>query len=119
MSITRSIAAVLGAILILGVGASAALGATVEECDGQLRALQAATADAESAFAPKGFASAELKLVEATDKLAEGKFADAAAKVADYGSLLTSLAGAPKPKLDPSVAEALTAQAASVEGCLL
>ena len=118
MSITRPIAAVLGAMLILGAGATAVLGSTVQECEGQLQALQASTADAEAAFAPKSFANAQLKLVDAADKLAEGKFAGAAAKVADYRALLTSLATAPKPKLDPSVAEGLIAQATSVEACL-
>ena len=79
MRLTRSIAALLGALLILGAGATAALGATVEECQDQLADLRVDTVAAELQFTnAKDFNGAISKLDAAAKKLGEGKTADAA-----------------------------------------
>jgi hypothetical protein len=66
----------------------------------------------------KDFNGAVAKLDAAALKLSEGKSADAAAKVGDFQSLLTALSTAPKPKLDPSVADRLVVEAHGVVDCI-
>ena len=54
----------------------------------------------------------------ASAKLAEGKNADAVAKLVDFQTTLTALATAPKPKVDAATAEALIAEAQGVIDCI-
>jgi hypothetical protein len=48
------------------------------------------------------------KLDAASAKLAAGKNTDAVAKLVDFQTTLNALATAPKPKVDPVVAQALS-----------
>lgn len=118
MRLVRSIAALVAAILILGAGASATLAAPTAECQAAFDTLVADTT--RDVFAnDKSFASAVGKLEQAAAKIGEGKDADAAAKVSEFGDLLTGLVNAPKPKVaDVEAAQALIAQAQAVEDCL-
>jgi hypothetical protein len=118
MRFTRSVFALLATLLILGAGATSAVGATVEECQAQLASLQLATAEVGDDFAAKTFTSAVDKLQEAQAKVSEGKTDDAADKVADHIALLTAASAAPKPKVEPATAQALITTAIGVESCL-
>lgn len=66
----------------------------------------------------KDFNSALAKLDAAAGKLAAGKTADAIQKLDDFQTSLTSLATAPKPKIDPAVAQELVAAAQDVISCI-
>src|SRR4051812_12432010 len=76
------------------------------------------TADVDEFLGRRDPQRSATKLDVAALKLSQGKNADAAAKVADYQSLLTALSTAPKPKLDPSVADRLVAEAQGVVDCI-
>jgi hypothetical protein len=58
------------------------------------------------------------KLDAASAKLAAGKNTDAVAKLVDFQTTLNTLATAPKPKVDPAVAQALSAEAQGVIVCI-
>jgi hypothetical protein len=58
------------------------------------------------------------KLDAASAKLAAGKNTDAVAKLVDFQTTLNPLASAPKPKVDAAVAQALSAEAQGVIGCI-
>jgi hypothetical protein len=60
-----------------------------------------------------------VKLDDASTKLTEGKYADAVAKLTGYQTTLDQLAGAPKPKVDPTAAGTLNAGAQGVIDCIL
>lgn len=60
----------------------------------------------------------DAKLDDASAKLAAGKNDDAARKLVDFQTKLTALATAPKPKVDPAVADALAAEAQGVIDCI-
>lgn len=99
--------------------AAPALSQATEDCQGALEQLRADTAAAGSSFAnEKDLARALVKLDDAASKLAEGKTADASAKVADFQGSVRALANAPKPKLDPVAAERLATGAQGVIDCL-
>lgn len=51
-------------------------------------------------------------------KLAEGKNADAVEKLVDFQATLNALATAPKPKIDPAVAQSLITEAQGVIDCI-
>jgi hypothetical protein len=104
----------LGALLSFGaIAAGPASAATVEECQAQLTDLRTHTADAD-------FDSSRLvlKLDAASQKLAAGKNADAVQKLVDFQNSLNALATAPKPKVDPATADALSAEAQRVIDCI-
>ena len=111
---------VLAAVVAAGaIGTTAASATTTADCQGQLSQLRADTGAAEGAFTnQKDFNGAVAKLDAAALKLSQGKNADAAGKVADFQSLLSALSTAPKPKLDPSVADRLVAEAQGVVDCI-
>ena len=58
------------------------------------------------------------KLDAASAKLAAGKTTDAVGKLVDFQTTLNALATAPKPKVDPAVAQALSADARGVVVCI-
>jgi hypothetical protein len=58
------------------------------------------------------------KLDAASVKLTEGKNADAVEKLVDFQTTLNALATAPKPKVDPAVAQSLTTEAQGVIDCI-
>lgn len=118
MQIARLLA-VLAAVLSFGaVGVASASAATLDECQAQLEQLQSNTSAAADSFTNvKDFNGAVAKLDAASSKLAEGKTADAAQKLMDFQAKLNALATAPKPKLDPTTAQALIAEAQGVIDC--
>jgi molybdopterin-binding protein len=92
---------------------------TVEDCQAQLATLRTDTVAAETSFTnAKSVTSVIGKIDDASAKLTEGKNADAVLKLGDFQTTLTSLATAPKPKLDPGTAETLTAEAQGVIDCI-
>ena len=119
MKVARLLA-VLAAVLSFGVvGVSSASATTLEECQAQLATLQASTGAAASSFTnPKDFNGAVAKLDAASLKLNEGKNTDAVQKLADFQVQLNSLATAPKPKLDPVIAQGLIDEAQGVIDCI-
>jgi hypothetical protein len=105
------------ATTFLGVGNASA--ATAEECQGKLADLRRDTVTASSAFSnPHSVEGLLAKLDAASGKLTEGKNADASAKLVDYRDTLSTLASAPKPKVDPEVAEALVTESQGVIDCI-
>ncbi len=112
--------AVLAVVLSVGaVSAATASATTTADCQAQLLQLRADTMAAQGSFAnARDFNGAVAKLDAVASKLAEGKNADAVLKVGDYQTLLTALATAPKPKLDPAVAETLSNEAQGVIDCI-
>jgi hypothetical protein len=119
MKPTRLVAVLVGLLSLIGGLAGTASATTVSDCQVQLSALQGNTAAAESSFAnPKDFARLGEKLVEASEKLSQGKNEDAIQKLDDFRTTLNLLATAPKPKVDPAVAEGLRAEAFGVIECI-
>ena len=113
--------AVLAVVLTAGALSAAAQGSatTTADCQAQLSQLRADTVAAQGSFVnAKDFDGAIAKLDAAASKLAAGSTADAAQKVGDYQRLLTALATAPKPKLDPAVAATLNDEAQGVVDCI-
>jgi anionic cell wall polymer biosynthesis LytR-Cps2A-Psr (LCP) family protein len=112
-----TILAALLAFSAVAVGSASA--STVEECRDKLTMLRANTVAAETSFAnPKSFNNLVEKLDAAAAKLAEGKNADAVQKLVDFQTTLNALATAPKPKVDPAVAQSLIAAAQGVIDCI-
>ena len=108
---------VLAAVTVLGAGPASAT--TTAECQGQLADLRSATISAAPSFTNTRSVDGLVdKLDAAATKLDEGANADAAGKVVDYQNNLTGLAQAPKPKVDPAVAEQLLAQSQAVVDCI-
>ena len=98
---------------------TSASASTVEDCQSDLAALRAGTVAAETSFGDaKSFSNAVAKLDAASAKLAEGKNADAAQKLVDFQTTVGALAAAPKPKLDPAVAQSLIAETQGVIDCI-
>jgi hypothetical protein len=65
----------------------------------------------------KDVAGRVAKVDAASAKLAAGKTTDAVGKLVDFQTTLDALA-APKPKVDPAVAQALNAEAQGVVVCI-
>jgi hypothetical protein len=109
----------LTVLLAMVVGVSPASAATVDECRAQLATLQDDTAAAAASFTnAKDVNGLAGKLEVAGAKLDAGKNADAIQKLVDFQSTLGGLAAAPKPKVDPAVAEVLVAEAQGVIDCV-
>lgn len=111
---------VLVAMLTLSAAATGSASATtVEECQAEFQTLRLNTEAAQSSFTnQKDFNGLVGKLDATSTKLAEGKNADALVKLVDFQSTLNALATAPKPKVDPAVAQSLIADAQSVIDCI-
>jgi hypothetical protein len=120
MKLVRLLVAALAASLaFVGLAVSSASATTLEDCQAQLATLQSDTVAAESSFTSKSsFTTETAKLDDASAKLAEGKNADAVAKLVDFQSTLTSLATATKAKVDTGTAQTLTAEAQGVIDCI-
>jgi hypothetical protein len=110
----------LAALLAFGaLAAGSASASTVDECQDKLAMLRANTVAAETSFTnPKSFNNLLGKLDAASTELAVGKSADAAQKLVDFQTTLNTLASAPKAKVDPAVAQSLTAEAQGVIDCV-
>jgi len=114
------VAVFVAALAFVGLGVSTAGAATtVEQCQSELATLRADTVAAQSSFTnQKDFNGAIGKLDAASTKLAQGKNADAVQKLVDFQTLLNALATAPKTKLDPANAQALSTEAQGVIDCI-
>ena len=92
---------------------------TVGECQAKLATLRSDTVAAQSSFAnQKDFVGLLGKLDAAATKLSQGKNADAIQKLTDFQTALNALASAAKPKVDPTVAQALSTKAQGVIDCV-
>jgi hypothetical protein len=111
---------VLATLLSLNaVGAGAASATTVDECHGQLMTLRDDTLGAQTSFTSQEYVGGLVAQVDAASaKLAAGKTTDAVGKLVDVQTTLNALATAPKPKVDPDVAQALSAEAQGVVVCI-
>jgi hypothetical protein len=113
------VAALVATLAFVGLAVSSASATTVEDCQAQLMTLQSDTVAAESSFTSRSsFTNETAKLDDASVKLAEGKNADAVAKLVDFQSTLTSLSTATKAKVDAGTAQTLTAEAQGVIDCI-
>ena len=119
MKITRLLVVLAAVLSLNAIGAGAASATTVEECQAQLTTLRDDTLAAQGSFTnPKDETGLVGKLDVASAKLAAGKTTDAAQKLVDFQTTLNALANATKPKVDPAVAEALSAEAQGVIDCI-
>jgi hypothetical protein len=119
MKITRLLAVLAALLSLTAVGGGAASATTVDGCQGQLMTLRDNTLAAQAYFTnQKDLSSLVAKLDAASAKLAAGKTTDAVAKLVDFQTTLNALAVAPKPKVDPAVAQALSAEAQGVIVCI-
>lgn len=116
---TRLLAVFACVLTFVATAAGSASATTVEECQAELTTLRADTVAAEASFAnAKDFNGLIAKLDTASAKLVTGKNADAVEKLIDFQTRLDALATAPKPKLDPDVAQALSLEADEVVACI-
>jgi hypothetical protein len=119
MKITRLLAVLAALLSLTAVGAGAASATTVDECQGQLMTLRDKTLAAQASFTnQRDVGGLVAKLDAASAKLAAGKATDPVAKLVDFQTTLNTLATAPKPKVDPAVAQALSAEAQGVIVCI-
>ena len=119
MKITRLLVVLAALLSLTAVGAGAASATTVDECQGQLMTLRDNTLAAQASFTnQKDMDGLVAKMEAASAKLAAGKNTDAVAKLVDFQTTLNTLAAAPKPKVDPAVAQALSAEAQGVIVCI-
>jgi FIMAH domain-containing protein len=114
----------LFAVLVATLSMSAALAGsasatTVEKCQAELADLQTATEAAGPSFTNQKDVNGLLgKLDAASTKLVQGKNVDAVQKLVEFQTTLNALATAPKPKIDPTVAQALSTDAQTVIDCI-
>jgi hypothetical protein len=119
MKITRLLAVLAALLSLTAVGAGAASATTVDECQGQLMTLRDNTLAAQASFtSQRDVGGLVAKLDAASAKLAAGKNSDAVAKLVDFQTTLNTLAAAPKPKVDPAAAQALSAESQGVIVCI-
>ena len=119
MKLTRLLVVLAALVSLHAVAAGTALASTVDDCQAQLATLRADTVAAQNSFAnQKDFTGSVAKLDAAGAKLAAGKNADAVGKLSDFQTTLNALASAPKAKIDPAVAQALSEDAQGVIDCI-
>jgi hypothetical protein len=119
MKITRLLAVLAAVLSLTAVAAGVASATTVDECQGRLMTLRDNTLAAQASFtSQKDVEGLVAKVDAASAKLAAGKSTDAVAKLVDFQTTLHTLAAAPKPKVDPAAAEALSAEAQDVIVCI-
>ena len=119
MRFTRLIVVLAAALSLAAVGAGSASAATVEKCQAQLDALRVHTLGAQASFANERDVTRLVdKLAAASTKLDGGKNADAVQKLVDFQNSLNAIASTPKAKLDPAVAQSLSAEAQGVISCI-
>jgi hypothetical protein len=106
------------AVLVLALLASVARAETPADCQAQITALRNLTAS--TSFIGKNAATDQASLLAKLDaaaaKLAEGKLADAVAKLQDFEAKVRQLAA--QGKLAPGDADALLAGAESAIACI-
>lgn len=113
------VAAFVATLAFVGLAVGSASATTAEDCQAQLAALRADTVAAQTSFTNvSSFTGEVAKLDDAAAKLTEAKNADAVQKLVDFQTLLNALATAPKPKLDPATAQALSTEAQGVIDCI-
>jgi FIMAH domain-containing protein len=119
VKLIRLLTVLAASLAFSAVAVGSASASTVEECQDKLSILRANTVAAETSFDnPKSFNNLVAKLDAAAAKFAEGKNADAVQKLVDFQTTLNALATAPKPKVDPVVAQSLIAEAQGVIDCI-
>ncbi len=121
MRLVRLLAVLVAALAFggLAVAGTASAATTVEDCQAQLATLSADTVAAQTSFTnANSVTSLTAKVDAASEKLAEGKNADAVQKLVDFQTTLDSLATAPKPKVEASTAQSLTAETQGVIDCI-
>lgn len=119
MKLTRLLTILAALLAFSAVVVGSASASTVDECQDKLATLRVNTAAAEMSFASQNsFNNVVAKLDAASAKLAEGKNADAVQKLVDFQTTLNALATAPKPKVEPVVAQSLAAEAQGVIDCI-
>jgi hypothetical protein len=119
MKITRLLAVLAALLSLTAVGAGAASATTVDGCQGELKTLRDNTLAVQPYITnQKDLDGLLAKLDAASTKLAAGKTTDAVAKLVDFQITLDALAVAPKPKVDPALAQALSAEAQGVIVCI-
>jgi hypothetical protein len=119
MKITRLLVVLAALLSLTAVGAGAVSAATVDECQDQLMTLRDNTLAAQASFTNQKDVDGLVAKVEAASaKLAADKNTDAVAKLVEFQTTLNALAAAPKPKVDPAVAQALRAEAQGVIVCI-
>jgi hypothetical protein len=119
MKITRLLVVLAALLSLAAVGVGAASATTVDECQGQLMTLRYNTLAAQASFTnQKDMDGLVAKVEAASAKLAAGKNTDAVAKLVGFQTTLNTLAAAPKPKVAPAVAQALSDEAQAVIVCI-
>jgi len=119
MKLTRLLAVLAGSLAFSVVAVPSASASTVDECQAKLTTLRADTVAAQTSFTSQNdFNRLLAKLDAASVKLAEDKNADAVQKLVDFQTTLNASATAPKPKVDPAVAQSLIAEAQGVIDCI-
>ena len=119
MKLTRLFIVLAAVLSLSAVAAGPASATTVEQCQEQLASLRADTQAAQDSFANQTDVTGLVaKLDAGAAKLAAGKNADAVQKLTDFQATLNALATAPKPKVDPQVAQTLGSDAQGVIDCI-
>ena len=113
MNYTRIVLAAAAALL-----AGHATAATVTECIGDVQLAKADILAATTFTNPFDQVNLAGKADGASSKLDKGKFADAAAVLADMASKVASLVGAAKPKLGTTDAAVISADIATAQTCV-
>ena len=113
--------ALLIAVLASGFVSTSAQAQTVSECQALIDQTRADLAGVQSIGgkdAVQTKANLDAKLVDASAKLAEGKFEAALAKLIDFRTSIENLAAAPKPKISQQDAQLLIADANNAIACI-
>jgi hypothetical protein len=122
MKSTRLMLGIWVAALLLAAAAPAGAQSTVEECQAQIDLIQSdldEIADRIGGNNPgQTYTSLSSKLQAASDKLDQGKYADALRKLEDFQDAVISMRDAAKPKLSASDAGLLLDGAAAAIGCI-
>ena len=115
------IIALLVAVLASGFVSTSVQAQTVTECQAlidQTRADLVATQSIGGKDPVQTASNLDAKLVDASVKLAEGKYEAAIAKLVDFSTSVQSLAAAPKPKISQEDAQVLIADADNAIACI-
>ena len=113
--------ALLVAVLASGFVSTSVQAQTVSECQALINQTRADLAGVQSIGGKDSVqtkANLDAKLVDASAKLAEGKFEDAIAKLVDFRTSIENLAAAPKPKISQQDAGLLIADSNNAIACI-
>ena len=115
------ILALLIAMLASGFVSTSVHAQTVSECQALIDQTRADLAGVQSIGGKDSVqtkANLDAKLVDASTKLADGKFEDAIAKLVDFRTSIENLAAAPKPKIGQEDAQLLITNANNAIACI-